>query len=76
VYVGVDTLNGELEADILWKIYGKPSRIPMNLMVDWRDGFWVAANFTDNDQTVPALRGAKMLVGSAVIPPGGVAIWQ
>jgi beta-galactosidase len=47
----------------------------MNLMVDWRDGFWVAANFTDTDQTVPA-KGAKMLVGGAVIPPGGVAIWQ
>lgn len=76
VYIGVDTLTGELESDLLWNIYGKPARIPMNLMVDWRDGFWVATNFTDTDQTVPAARGAKMLVGSASIPPGGVAIWQ
>jgi beta-galactosidase len=75
VYIGVDTLTGELESDLLWRVYGKPARLPMNLMVDWRDGFWVAANFTDTDQTVPA-KGAKMLVGGAVIPPGGVAIWQ
>jgi beta-galactosidase len=76
VYVGVDTLTGELESDLLWKIYGQPARLPMNLMVDWRDGFWVAANFTDTDQSVPAVQGAKILVGNRTIPPGGVAIWQ
>jgi beta-galactosidase len=76
VYVGVDTLDGELESDLLWRVYGRPARLPRNLMVDWRDGFWVAANFTDTDQNVPSARGAKMLVGSATIPPGGVAIWQ
>ena len=76
VYVGVDTLTGELESDLLWSIYGRPKRLPMNLMVDWRDGFWVAANFTDIDQTVPAAQGTPMLVGAPSIPPGGVAIWQ
>jgi beta-galactosidase len=46
------------------------------LMVDWRDGFWVATNFTDTDQPVPAPSGSRMIVGERRIPPGGVAIWQ
>jgi beta-galactosidase len=79
-YIGVDSLDGELESDLMWKIYNmvgvKPAKLPLNLMVDWRDGFWVASNFTDTDQSGPAARGARMLAGSAVIPPGGTAIWQ
>jgi beta-galactosidase len=79
-YIGVDSLDGDLEADLLWKIYNaggaKPAKLPINLMVDWRDGFWVASNFTDTDQNVPAPKGTKMLAGTAVIPPGGTAIWQ
>ncbi|MBZ5594554.1 MAG: beta-galactosidase [Acidobacteriia bacterium] len=80
VYVGVDSLSGELEADLLRTVYAaggsKPTRLPLNFMVDWRDGFWVATNFTDNDQTIPAPADAKILTGSRTIPPGGVAIWQ
>ena len=80
IYIGVDSLDGELENDLLWKVYdiggAKPAKLALNLMVDWRDGFWVATNFTDTDQSVPAARGTKMLVGAAVIPPGGTAVWQ
>jgi beta-galactosidase len=79
-YIGADSLDGTLESDLLSKIYeaggAKPAHLPINLMVDWRDGFWVATNFTDTDQNVPAPRGTKLLAGTSVIPPGGVAIWQ
>lgn len=80
VYIGVDSLEGGLEVALLRSVYAaggaKPANLPLNLMVDWREGFWVATNFTDTDQTVPAPAGVKMLVGDRVIPPGGVAIWQ
>jgi len=80
VYIGVDSLNGELETELLRTAYAsagaKPARLPLNFMVDWRDGFWVATNFTDYDQTIPAPPEAKILVGARTIPPGGVAIWQ
>jgi beta-galactosidase len=80
VYIGVDSITGELEADLLSTIYkaagASPAHLPLNFMVDWRDGFWVATNFTDNDQKIPAAPGAKVLVGARTIPPGGVAIWQ
>ena len=43
-------------------------------MVDWRDGFWVATNFTDNDVNVPV--GAKVVLGTPRVAPGGVTIWK
>ncbi len=83
VYVGVDSIGGEFEADILRQAYekagAKPANLPLDFMVDWRDGFWVATNFTDNEQTIPAgVLGAnpKMVVGGAKVPSGGVAIWR
>lgn len=80
IYVGVDSDGGELEADLIRKVYTelgtKPPPLPLNLMVDWRDGFWTATNFTDNEQAVPAPAGAKFVTGGAKIPPGGVAIWK
>jgi beta-galactosidase len=80
IYVGVDTADGELEADVLRKIYqdsgAKPANLPLNLIVDWRDGLWVATNFTDSDQSVPSSASSKFISGSQTIPPGGVAIWQ
>jgi len=44
--------------------------------VDWRDGFWVATNFTEKLQTIPAPAEAKLLVGSRDLGPAGVAVWQ
>ena len=76
IYIGVDSTTGELEADLLRTIYGASRTLPLNFMVDWRDGFWVATNFTDTDQTIPAPPDARILTGSRTIPPGGVAIWQ
>ena len=80
VYVGVDTIDGQFEADLLRKVYeesgAKPAHLPLNLMVDWRGGFWVATNFTDHEQAVPAEPKANFVVGSRSIPPGGVAVWQ
>lgn len=80
VYIGVDTLEGDLEADLLRQVYeargAKPARLPLNFMVDWRDGFWTATNFTDTTQRVPAAASAKLIVGERDLPVGGVAIWQ
>ena len=78
-YVGVDSSTGELEMALLRKVYTDGGAIPANLrpdfLVDWRDGFWVATNFTSTPQPIPARPGAEILVGSRDVPPGGVAIW-
>ena len=76
VYIGVDSLNGDLEADLIRSLYGRPTGQPLNFMVDWRDGFWVASNFTDLPQQIPAPATAKIISGKRLVPPGDTTIWQ
>jgi beta-galactosidase len=45
-------------------------------MVDWRDGFWVATNFTAKVQAAPVSGNANLLVGSREVPIAGVTVWQ
>jgi beta-galactosidase len=78
-YIGVDTLDGNLEAVLLRKVFtaagAAPAALKPDFLVDWRDGFWVATNFTSTPQTIPAKPAAKLVVGSRLVPPGGVAVW-
>ncbi len=80
VYIGVDSEDGQFEADLLHLVYertgAKPLNLPLNFFVDWREGFWVATNFTDRDQQIPATAEAKPVVGGHSVPPAGVTIWQ
>jgi len=78
-YIGVDTVDGSLEAALLRKVWtsagAAPAMLKPDFVVDWRDGFWVATNFTSTAQTIPAKAGTAVLIGSRTVPPGGVAIW-
>jgi beta-galactosidase len=78
-YIGVDTLNGDLEMALMHKVYtsagASPASLKADFLVDWRDGFWVATNFTSTAQTIPARVGTPLLVGTRSVPPGGVAVW-
>ncbi len=80
-YVGVDTLTGDLEAQILRGVYeragAKPAALPPNLLLDWRDGgFWVATNFTSVNQSLTTGAGTQFLVGQRELAPGGAAVWK
>ena len=78
-YIGVDTLNGDLEMALMRKLYASAGAAPANLkadfLVDWRDGFWVATNFTSTAQAIPARAGTPLLLGTRSVPPGGVVVW-
>ena len=79
-YVGVDTLDGELERSVLHRVYqsagAQPANLEPNFLVDWRDGFWVATNFSSKMQTIPATANASVLVGRREVPPGGATVWM
>ncbi len=78
-YIGVDTLDGELERSLMRQVYQAAGAAPANLapgfVVDWRDGFWVATNFASEPETIPASDNAQVLVGERSVPPGGAAVW-
>ena len=79
-YIGVDTLNGDFEAAMIRGVYERAGVKIQNFddgfTVDWRDGFWVATNFTEKQETIPAPANAKLLVGTRELGPAGVAVWQ
>jgi beta-galactosidase len=79
-YVGVDSKDGGLEAQIMRGVYqdaGVPvENLDDGFMVDWRDGFWVATNFTAKAQAAPVAAGSTILVGSPEVPIAGVTVWQ
>ena len=78
-YIGVDTLDGELERTLLHDIYQAagtaPASLEPNFLVDWRDGFWVATNFSSRPQRIPAPPKVQVLVGDRDVPPGGATVW-
>lgn len=78
-YIGVDTLDGELERALLHQVYRSAGAVPANLdpnfVVNWRDGFWVATNFTGKTESIPAAE-AQILVGEREVPPGGATVWM
>jgi beta-galactosidase GanA len=77
--VGVESLSGELESDLLRTVYQRAvpvENLDDGFVVDWRDGFWVATNFTHKKQRAPMAKGAKILVGTRELPPGGVTVWR
>jgi beta-galactosidase len=79
-YLGVDSLDGGLEARLIRDVYVRAGvGVPQfddGFLVDWRDGFWVATNFTEKTQAAPIPDGAKVLVGARDVPTAGVAVWQ
>ena len=79
-YLGVDSLDGGLEARLIRDVYVRAGvavqQFDDGFLVDWRDGFWVATNFTEKLQTAPIPDGAKVLVGARDVPTAGVAVWQ
>jgi beta-galactosidase len=78
-YIGVDSETGDLELALLRKVYANaganPGALRPDFLVDWRDGFWVATNFTSTSQAIPAKAAAQILVGTKDVPPGGAAVW-
>ena len=79
-YIGVDSLDGELERVLMHRVYeaagAAPANLEPNFLVDWRDGFWVATNFASKPQPIPAAATARILVGDRQVPPGGAAVWM
>lgn len=79
-YVGVESLSGELESQLMRGVFQQASvkveQFDEGLLIDWRDGFWIATNFSSKPQTLVLPPGTKMLIGSEQLAPAGVAVWQ
>jgi beta-galactosidase len=79
-YIGVDTIDGNLEAALIRDAFTRAGIAVENyddgFLVDWRDGFWVATNFTEKTLAIHAPADARLLIGDRQVPPAGVTVWK
>ncbi|MDF7812576.1 beta-galactosidase [Hymenobacter sp. YC55] len=78
-YIGVDTDGGELEKNVLRSVYQqagiKTADYPAGVNVEYRDGFWVAVNYSSKPYTLPLPASSKIVIGEKVLPCPGVTVW-
>jgi beta-galactosidase len=79
-YIGVDTIEGRLEKDVLRKVYVRAGAeiedYPPGVYVEWRDGFFVAVNYSSVAFDVPLRPGSAVILGSNPLLPAGVLVWR
>lgn len=79
-YIGVDSKNGELEKQVLRKLYQKQNapieNYPEGIMVEYRDGFGIAVNYSDKIYNINLPKSAKIIIGTTAIKTADVLVWK
>jgi beta-galactosidase len=79
-YIGVDTDDSKLEKDILRNIYLSAGTTtedyPQGIYVYWRDGFYIAVNYSSEIYTMNLPASAKIQIGEKALNPASVLIWK
>ena len=79
-YIGVATNDGLLERQLVREIYkragSKIEDLPKGIYMEWRDGFYVAVNYTDNNFDIPIPTDAAIIIGSNPVSPANAVIWK
>jgi beta-galactosidase len=80
-YVGAWSDGWTLEYDLLRHLYGKvigelPFDLPPYVFAHYRQGLWIAVNYTDKTLEIPAAKDATLLMGERKLPPAGVMVWR
>lgn len=79
-YVGVDSKGGQLEKEVLKKLYaqlGIPCMdLPYGVTLEYRNGMGIVLNYSDRPYTFNLPEGSRVLVGSAEIPTAGVLVFS
>jgi len=79
-YIGVDSKSGELEKQVLTKLYkqqGIPvENYPEGIMVEYRDGFGIAVNYSDKVYEMNLPANAEILIGTKSMKTADVLVWK
>ena len=79
-YIGTETKDGKLEKEVLKKVYDSAGinieEQPEGVMVNWRDGFWVAINYSSVRVNINIPNNAKIIFGTRSLPVAGVVVWR
>ncbi len=79
-YVGVDSRDGLLEKAVMTTLFSKikipVSNYPEGIMVEYRDGFGIAVNYSDKAFNMDLPSGSEILIGKKSVDPVGVLVWK
>lgn len=79
-YIGTDTDDGKLEQAVLKKVFETNGvavqELPEGVMINWRDGFWIACNYSSSNVVLDLPKGATKLVGGDLFSPAQVWVWK
>ena len=79
-YIGVSTVDGQLERDVLQQVYKQAGatteNYPEGVYVQWRDGFWIAVNYTSKEYTLDLPANAGIISGEKILKSPGVTVWK
>lgn len=79
-YIGLDTDDSKLEKDVLRQVFTSANasveNYPDGIYVYWRDGFYVAVNYSSDSYTISIPETSKILIGEKVLKPAGVLVWS
>lgn len=79
-YIGVDTDDSKLEKDVLRKVFAdakvSTENYPDGIFVYWRDGFYVAVNYSSDNYTMNIPDTGKVIFGEKNLKPAGVIVWK
>ncbi len=79
-YIGVDSKTGDLEKQVLNKVFqqvGIPvENYPAGILVEYRDGFGIAMNYSDKVYEMQLPANAKILIGSKALKTADVLVWK
>jgi beta-galactosidase len=79
-YIGMDTDDSKLEKDVLRQVFTSANvsaeNYPDGIYVYWRDGFYVAVNYSSDNYTMNIPETNKILIGEKILKPGGVLVWS
>jgi len=79
-YIGVSTLDGQLERDIMQQVYEQAGatteNYPEGVYVQYVKGFWVAVNYTSKEYKLNLPENANIILGDKILKSPGVTVWK
>ena len=79
-FVAADSDDGALEEAVLRRLYAEAGveveNLPYGVIKEWRDGFYIALNYSSQTQYLDIPSDAEVLFGGAEIAPAGVTVWK
>ncbi len=79
-YIAAATADGAFERKIVRDIYEKAGvkieDLPKGVYMEWRDGFFVAVNYTDYEFNLPINEKSRIILGSNPLKSASAVVWQ